>query len=1066
MVLRVLGAIIATIMVYGSVQALEIGGTEGSDGSSGYIGGAGGDYCAKKAGYTNCTDYGNAQAQGYGLTAADAALWETAGLTSDNGSGSTSSDGMSYDNFHQALVDNGSITQSQSGQDATKADFQAGLNCAKVVNTSTGYDTYSGCLTATSTYGYLASLSDGRLYNEATTLDTWDAFCAGSECSTASKSNFQSAKSQKSAFDTALAKAAGTSDNGTLTLADLTGAGVTLTPSVWTNVNRKNWLVSYLNASENNQSGNNPMDNATHPYNGADSWDTKVDALSASTVIQWVGEKIGEGYLASSELTSDLFAELGVNSVLTSSTTWATISSTLQDNITSANLDWSDSDNLSDWAAGLYSWGSASDFATANGKGYGIAQAALWAEADNTSLLASCQAVLSSATSCRDLNPTQFNSAKSGNALFASAKTKVGAGTTLTESELNGLSLTLSALGSSPIPTWKLEYLTSVLADNASATSEWQTTITAFNEATAAKWKVAQIAAGASGHPTSDLTIALLEAAGMTDNATTTVDVTLASLQSNITTSGLTTSSTAPTDYDDWVASVAFNDSTITYSNVTGATGNGWTVANYKTAVSNGGWSNSSANKTSFDSCLSDNTSYSGGSSTCSISLSSWNGLNTANSIAGGGSDNLSATDVSALLALSSTSANSAYDNSSTIHVDYLADCINGASDAVSELATCMNGLTVAKVSVFNIQGIADGTYGTSGFTSDLLVSAGAFNDNSLEDNVTAGNFCGDNGTTSCETYLQSLITTAAADNVSSASNINNWVGAIISANMASIVDNETLTANASASGCTLSVPVQIPYYCDWYGGWVNCSVTSAQTFTLTDSNSNGYKDGGTLDASDIFSGTTVSYTVNVSTNWSWPSFSKNKSHTQTLSAYTGDNASYTFVKSTRNASEGIDDICSSIPSGYQMASWTELKNNGIDTKAEFYDGTSYSAIPVVWPISDVTASGSGWKDHCSVDWAQVKTMFDDQIDWPSTGFKWKNLSSGQKVSFCHLWHSNSNCGYHPHPWYMSKRGCKSSFQACGSSGGSNYVMKLNTQESGNKVFWYRSKSATGCPSS
>ena len=74
MFLRVFGAVIAALMVFGSVQALEIGGTEGAGGSSGYIGSSDGDYCAKKAGYTDCSAYGNAKAQGYTLTAADAGL--------------------------------------------------------------------------------------------------------------------------------------------------------------------------------------------------------------------------------------------------------------------------------------------------------------------------------------------------------------------------------------------------------------------------------------------------------------------------------------------------------------------------------------------------------------------------------------------------------------------------------------------------------------------------------------------------------------------------------------------------------------------------------------------------------------------------------------------------------------------------------------------------------------------------------------------------------------------------------------------------------------------------------
>ena len=528
-------------------QALQIGGTQTGGLGGGYIGGEGGDYCAKKAGYTNCQQYASASAQGYTLTAADANLFQQALQTVSGSTDQTSSNGLTFGAFHASLVSQNTITSSQTGTDIQRDTFQGALNCAQVVSV-TGYDTYAGCITATTNYGYLASLDDGRLYNEATTNDDWDPFCPSSECSTAARTAFVSAKAQKSAFDSATARAAGPTDNGTLTIADLTGAGVTLDGAVWTNSNRQGWLVQYLNASENNQASNSPMDNATHPYNGAGSWDSKVDALSASTVIEWVGTRIGSGYLPASNLNADLLSELGVDSALVDSTVYGSYASTLQGAATTAGIDWTNGDNISDWIVGQYGWSDHTAFASAAASGYGLNQQTLWNEAGSDTYLAYCQAIVSSATSCSDLSPSQFQQAKNSGSVFDNLRLLAAGpsdnGTLSIDQIVSaGVSLDTSIWTNATRKNWLVAFVNSTNnnqlgnspMDNASSGVEWDTKIDALSLAGVSQWYAQSINSGdiAATNFTEELVLALGVSPSLTnimdsDNVTSTIQTAVA----------------------------------------------------------------------------------------------------------------------------------------------------------------------------------------------------------------------------------------------------------------------------------------------------------------------------------------------------------------------------------------------------------------------------------------------------------------------------------------------------------------------------------------------------------
>ena len=182
-----------------------------------------------------------------------------------------------------------------------------------------------------------------------------------------------------------------------------------------------------------------------------------------------------------------------------------------------------------------------------------------------------------------------------------------------------GLDLTSSTIDSA-IDTSNavhLRYLEDCISGESDAITALSTCNSGFTVAKASLFYVSQIAAGASGYPTSALTIALLQDAGMTTGAHTNVGATLTQLRSNITSSGLTTSSTT-TNIDDWVTEAAGFNSGTTYSTVTTATGNGWTLANYKSAEDYTGWTSSSAHKDAYNACVTDMT-------TCNYTYSTWN---------------------------------------------------------------------------------------------------------------------------------------------------------------------------------------------------------------------------------------------------------------------------------------------------------------------------------------------------------------------------------------------------------------------------------------------------------
>ena len=143
--------------------------------------------------------------------------------------------------------------------------------------------------------------------------------------------------------------------------------------------------------------------------------------------------------------------------------------------------------------------------------------------------------------------------------------------------------------------------------------------VTGATATNVALWKIGKMVSDSTNHPSSGLTIALLEDAGMTSGADTTVGASLAVLKTNISTSGLTATSSS-TAINNWVTEAAgFADGT-TYASVATATGNGWTSANYKASlnVASTDWTTSSADATLFAACEAD-------MPTCNYTKAYWN---------------------------------------------------------------------------------------------------------------------------------------------------------------------------------------------------------------------------------------------------------------------------------------------------------------------------------------------------------------------------------------------------------------------------------------------------------
>lgn len=455
--------------------------------------------------------------------------------------------------------------------------------------------------------------------------------------------------------------------------------------------------------------------------------------------------------------------------------------------------------------------------------------AALWTEANNGSVSAAACDAEFPGRACNQLTKASFENAKSANALITAKIAKVNAGT-LTSADLLtdlGLSVASSAL-SSPISAWQLDYLESVLGTSNSTTkSDWQATLDAYDATAASQWYIWKIAASTdtSGtYATSNCTTTLFNNAGVSA-AVTALGVTNSQIASDIRSAGFSAAPTTTQMNDFLTEARGFADGT-SYATVSTATGNNWSIANFITATTNGGWTSSSADEASFDECLASSDDATGGGSTCSVSKSGWATIDAIASVADGDS-NLTASNVTSILTTTSTTANSSLDTSDSKHIDYLQSCASG-DDAAQAVADCASSSSfLANATGFEIgKAVADnsGSYTiASVITTSTLGDVGVASNST---NVIGGNYCGSNGNSSCLSALRTALASSGLTASSTPAQVKAKINDLMRAQMVTTSNGASIPSGSPAAGCSASVNLDVPATCG-HPQWT-CSMTSA----------------------------------------------------------------------------------------------------------------------------------------------------------------------------------------------------------------------------------------------
>lgn len=482
----------------------------------------------------------------------------------------------------------------------------------------------------------------------------------------------------------------------------------------------------------------------------------------------------------------------------------------------------------------------------------------------------------------------------------------------LSTDDLTKAGLTFSACGSTPLADYVLDYLETQLDQSAADTSDWQTDIDGITncDKTAAEWKIGEVNDNASGHSASDLTASMFDEAIESDGYTSSI------LGADSTKSISDVQALFPS------ALSSVNTSSI-------KTLIAETVVGFDTSAQADAFigNSDSANFTlaDFKACYDDTNSNSGGATSCSITSSSWSSIQLAQNIADNSSSSiLTAANVSDLLAISGATQNSLISTSNSKHLDYLSDCIAGASDATAQLSTCNTGFTTAKISAFEIAkivGSASG-YPSSDLTVSKITATGALSD-STDSSIVSGSYCGSSGTDSCLGVLK-----GAFDNASFASNnpttteINNWIKSVITADLKSQANSFTPTNPSSAATCSSSIQVNMPGSCD-HPSWT-CTTTDSN-ITLSDTNSNGNNDRATLASTSSASAQNYDYTIKRTlTFYGGSSYFKNHSYTINLTAAASSTSTWDSYTGW-----DIEAICNSCPSGSRLATRAEVVASG-----------------------------------------------------------------------------------------------------------------------------------------
>ena len=163
---------------------------------------------------------------------------------------------------------------------------------------------------------------------------------------------FLDAKAAKSLFQTALADAATTSTDGTLTWSQLVatyGGYKVDVGAPYNTAPKRDWLLAYINAKANNAS--NPMASAEHPS----AWKVKVDMALANEAAMalWIIQQIQAGTVAKSLLTADLMTTAGISSSYTTAGVVTQVANAIDNTSLTQQSDVANVSTIESWIAGL-----------------------------------------------------------------------------------------------------------------------------------------------------------------------------------------------------------------------------------------------------------------------------------------------------------------------------------------------------------------------------------------------------------------------------------------------------------------------------------------------------------------------------------------------------------------------------------------------------------------------------------------------------------------------------------------------------------------------------------------
>lgn len=652
------------------------------------------------------------------------------------------------------------------------------------------------------------------------------------------------------------------------------------------------------------------------------------------------------------------------------------------------SIDHSSTGRISATGVGFSSY---SDWQTAAALGYSMTadDATLWGQANDGSVSAAACDAEFAGRSCNQLTKNGFQNAKASNALMTQKIAKVSAGT-LTNADLTELSLTFgSSALSSPLTAWQLDYLETVLGTSGSTTKDdWQATIDNYDAATASAWYIWKIAASSatSGtYATGNATTALFNTAGVS-SAVTALGVSNSQIAANIRSAGFTATPNT-TALNDFLAEARGFSDGASYASVSGALGNGWTLANFLTANGNGGWTQSSADKTAFDNCLSNTSASTGGTAACQASNSEWSAIAAAIAAAADTNTDLTSAQADNILAAASTTAHAYFDSSNQVMMDYLNQCISGSSNAADAVSNCVSsGIggtggvseTVLKqqVTSYKLGQIAatnSGTYASSTVTQSDMVNIGLA---THESGIIGANYCGTAGNASCLNVIKNALGSASLTASSSASDVQNWINSTMRSHMQNTVAaNESVPANPTSSGdacaasnTTQEVTLPLPHSCQhssWTCSFQGSKSPAALTLDIPDGNVKlAITSGGPVNG--------VSYTIRKSLNYTGGSYYKDFTYNFNIPASSNASAAVQLTTHTGSGNTAITgwNHCINKGVGWELAEYDEVpseQRSWSGTKSYAVAGSTVTRVPSCgssWGQNNLVTAWSTWRNH------------------------------------------------------------------------------------------------------